>query len=186
MKKMIVLAAGCIFLFACNNEKKADNPVAAADSNVAKAPAEVPQSEMLTDSKYKDIGKNAMTKLSDGDVAGYLSAFADTAVYQWNNGDSLKGKEAITDYWTKRRKDVVDSLKYSKDIWLPIKVNTPQSVEAPGVWLLSWYMVEAKYKATGKKMVQWMHMDWHFNSADKIDRVIQYLDRAPINAAMTK
>jgi len=26
----------------------------------------------------------------------------------------------------------------------------------------------------------------HFNSADKIDRVIQYLDRVPINAAMAK
>ena len=104
MKKMIVLAAGCIFLFACNNEKAADKPAATADSTVSKATSDVPPTELVTDSKYKDIGKNAMTKLSDGDVAGYLSAFADTAVYQWNNGDSLKGKEAITDYWTKRRK----------------------------------------------------------------------------------
>jgi hypothetical protein len=55
---------------------------------------------------------------------------------------------------------------------------------APGVWLLSWYQVDAKYK-NGNKMTQWIHTTMHFNDASKIDRVIQYLDRAPINKAMS-
>jgi hypothetical protein len=118
-------------------------------------------------------------------MAGYMASYADNAVYQWNSGDSLAGKPAISEYWTKRRTELIDSLTFSNEIWLPIKVNQPQSVEAPGIWLLGWYQVNAKYK-TGKRMGQWMHIDFHFDATDKIDRVIQYVDRVPINAALAK
>lgn len=185
MKKLILITAGCVFLFSCNNEKKDDKPATTTDTAVAKKESAAPAPAEFADAKYGDIGKSSLAKLSAGDVAGWVNDFADDAVYQWNNGDSLAGKKAISDYWTKRRTEVIDSLTFSKEIWLPIKVNKPQSVEAPGIWALGWYMCEAKYK-TGKKMVQWMHMDLHFNSADKIDRAIHYLDKAPINAAATK
>jgi len=79
----------------------------------------------------------------------------------------------------------MDSITFSNAIWLPVKVNKPQSIEAPGVWLLSWYMINVKYK-TGKRVVQWIHTDLHFDANDKIDRVIMYLDRAPINEATKK
>lgn len=69
---------------------------------------------------------------------------------------------------------------------MPVKVNTPQQqVQAPGVWLLAWFQVNAKYK-TGKSMSQWIHTDYHFDANDKIDQVVQYIDRAPINAAIAK
>ena len=178
MKKLIIMAAGCFFLISCNNEKQDDKTPA------TNAKTETPQSE-ITDAKYTEIGKSMMAKLSSGDVDGWVSAYADTAVYLWNNGDSLAGTPAILDYWKKRRHDVIDSLKYSQDIWLPVKVNRPQQKEQVGVWLMGWYMVEAKYK-TGKKMMQWMHMLMHFNSADKVDRAIQFVDRVPINAATAK
>ncbi len=184
MKKLIPLAAACIFLYSCNNEKKDEKAAGTSNDSTAAVAKETPQSE-FADAKYSDIGKNSLAKLSSGDVAGWANDFADTAVYFWNNGDSLAGKKAITDYWTKRRTEVIDSLTFSKEIWLPVKVNKPQSVEAPGIWLLGWYQVNAKYK-TGKKMTQWMHIDFHFNSADKIDRAIHYLDRVPINAATSK
>ncbi len=184
MKKIISLATGCIFLFACNDAKTDDKSATTTDTTAVTAKAETPQSE-FADAKYTEIGKNSLAKLSSGDIPGFMNDYADTAVYVWNNGDSLAGKKAISDYWTKRRSEMIDSVTFSKNIWLPIKVNRSQSVEAPGVWLLGWYLCEAKYK-TGKKMVQWMHMDLHFNSADKIDRSIHYLDRAPINAAIAK
>ena len=184
MKKMILLAAGCIFLFACNNEKKEETPAASKDSTAVTSTTEVAPAE-IADYKYKDISNGFLAKLQAGDIDGWMDNFADSAVYVWNSGDSLKGKEAISAYWTKRRTDVIDSLKFTNTIWLPVRVNKPQAVEAPGIWALGWYMVDAKYK-TGKRMVQWMHMDLHFNSADKIDRAIHYLDRAPINAAVTK
>jgi hypothetical protein len=115
-----------------------------------------------------------------------MEAFADNAVYVWSSGDSLNGKKAITDYWKDRRSNVIDSLTFMNDVWLPIKVNEPQQkVVKRGVWLLSWYQVSTKYK-NGKKVGMWVHTDMHFNENDKIDRVIQYLDRAPINAALAK
>lgn len=180
MKKVLLLAAGCIFLYACNNEKK--------DDKQAEKPAietTTPQSEILSDAKYTDLGKSFMNSLASGDMAGYGNAYADTAKYFWNGGDSLVGKPAIVDYWTKRRHDVIDSLKYSQDIWLPVKVNRPQQHEMTGVWLMAWHIVTAKYK-TGKSMTQWMHMLLHFNSVDKIDQVLQFVDKVPINAAASK
>jgi len=172
----------CLFL-ACTNQKPADTTPAASDSAVA-TPAK-PQPVEFADPKYADIGRKGNTDLSSGDIDGWMSSFADNAVYVWNNGDSLAGKAAITAYWKKRRGKVIDSISFSNAIWLPIKVNQPQSMEQPGIWLLGWYKTSAKYK-TGKRMMQFIHTDLHFDANDKIDRVIQYLDRAPINAATKK
>ncbi len=174
----------CPVLFiACNNQKPAEQKTETTASKLNEtkeiAPAE------FADIKYVDIGKKAIAALSSGDVDGWLAGYADNAVYVWNNGDSLAGKPAITAYWKKRRTEVIDSITFTNAVWLPVKVNKPQSVEAPGVWLLSWYLVNAKYK-TGKKMAQWIHTDMHFDATEKIDRVIMYLDRTPIAEAMKK
>ena len=182
MKKAIAIAFATTFFLACSNGKTEEK--SSATDSVAAAPATPPPAE-FADTKYADIGSKFFSALSSGDIDGCMTSFADNAVYQWNNGDSLAGKAAITAYWKKRRGEVIDSLTFSNQILLPIKVNKPQSVEQPGVWLLSWHQVNAKYK-TGKSMIQWMHTDMHFDASDKIDRVIQYLDRAPINAATKK
>ena len=140
------------------------------------APAE------FADQKYAVIGRRNLDALSSGNIDAFVADLADNAVYLWNSGDSLAGKAAIADYWKKRRTDIIETLTYSNHIFLPLKVNKPQSVEAPGIWLLGWYQVNAKYK-TGKTMSQWIHADSHFNADDKIDRMIIYLDRASINQA---
>jgi ketosteroid isomerase-like protein len=180
MKIIMFLAVSLTLLVACTTEIKHDQKAESVPVATKPQPAE------FADPKYAEIGKNMFTAMSRGDMAGYLSGYADNAVYQWNNGDSLAGKAAISEYWTKRRTEFIDSLSFSNEIWLPVKVNQPQSVEAPGVWLLAWYQVNAKYKTTGKTMVQWMHLDFHFDTNDKIDRVIHYVDRVPINAALAK
>ena len=180
---MFLWDLGAVLFIGCNNEKaaeaKTDTTTATAAAETKMAPAE------FADLKYKDVGKNAMDALSKGDVDAWLSNYADNAVYIWNNGDSLAGKAAIGSYWKKRRTEVIDSLTYSNAIFLPIKVNQPQSVEQSGVWLLGWYQVKAKYK-TGKSMSQWIHMDMHFDANDKIDRAIQYIDMSLVKAAATK
>ena len=184
MKRLLSIAFISSLFFACTNSKTADTAATTSDSAVAAAPAK-PQPAEFADPKYSDIGKKGLAALSSGDIDGWMASFADNAVYVWNNGDSLSGKAAITAYWKKRRGEVIDSISFKNEIFLPIKVNQPQSVEQPGVWLLGWYQVSAKYK-TGKRMGQWIHSDMHFDANDKIDRVIQYLDRAPINAASKK
>jgi hypothetical protein len=181
MKKLMPLALISFLFFACSGGKWGGQPSSGTDTVVA-APAKILPTE-IADSKYSDIGKKSLEGLSSGDIDSYLSAFADNAVYVWNNGDSLAGKAAITAYWKKRRSEVIDSISFPSQIWLAVKVNVPQQpAHLPGIWALSWHLTVAKYK-TGKHMAQWMHTDLHFDANDKIDRVIQFLDRVPINAA---
>ena len=182
MKKIFILAAGCMFLFACNNEK-IDEAKTSETTTAPETEKKMAQPE-FADPKYTDMGKAMIASMSSGNMDGFMNNYADNAVYAWSAGDSLAGKEAISKYWKDRRSNVIDSITFSNDIWLPIKVNTPQrGPDMQGVWLLGWYQVTAKYK-NGKKVMFWTHVDHHFDANDKIDRTVQYIDRAPINAAL--
>lgn len=183
MKKLLALIACSAFLFSCNNEKPAENTEAKTES--ASTTAESKDYE-FGDNKYVEIAKKGFRNLESGDIDSWMTGFADNAIYRWNNFDSLAGKAAIADYWKKRRTDVIDSMSLTKDIWLAVKVNKPQvEGQLTGNYALSWHQVYAKYK-TGKSMTQRIHTVYHFDANDKIDRVSQYMDRAPINAAMAK
>jgi len=186
MRKIFILAACCMMLFACNNEKKEDAKTDESTMSAGESKdKQVPQSE-FADMKYTELGKKMTDQFARGDIDGWISNYAGNAVFTWSAGDSLSGSDAIAKYWKDRRTNVIDSINFTNDIWLPIKVNTPQKgPDVPGVWLLSWYMVDVKYK-NGKKLVFWVHTDNHFNANDKIDRTVQYIDRAPINAALGK
>lgn len=153
---------------------------AAADTAADTMP---PPPAEFADAKYADMAKASMEAFARKDIATWIAGFSDDARFQWNSGDSLVGKQAINDFWTNRMTEVIDSITFSDNIYLPVKVNEPQSVEAAGVWVLSWHNTMAKYKATGKKMYQWVHFDLHFNANDKIDQAIVYLDRLSIQQA---
>ena len=182
MKQTIGLLLCVIIFFACTNNQSAttDNSTTTDSSNNEMNSA---RGYEFGDDKYVQMAKQTMQDLSSGNVDGYLSAYADNAIYRFSGGDSLNGKQAITDYWKKRRSEVIDSLSYANEAWMPIKVNTPMYAGQPtGNWALTWNMVTAKYKS-GKTMSQRMHMTFHFDNNDKVDRVTQYLDRVPVLAA---
>jgi hypothetical protein len=173
-------------MLACTNEKSADSKTsdAAASSDAGKD--QKPQQAEFADAKYAEVGKKMMGQFASGDMDGWLSNYADNAMFRWSSGDSLAGKEAISKFWKERRMNLIESISFSNDIWLPIKVNTPQKgPDSPGNWLLGWYQVDVKYK-TGKALMFWIHADHHFDANDKIDQTIQYIDMAPINAALGK
>ncbi len=180
MKQFLIGMISFLLFTACNNPRPEDTTDTSSDTTTAKAqPAE------FADAKYMAIGKSGIASMASGDIDAWATNWADNIVWQWNNGDSVAGKAAVVQYWKDRRGNTIDSIAFSNDIWLPVKVNQPQANEEAGVWLLSWYGVNAKYK-TGKRMIQWIHNAQHFDANDKVDRVIQYLDRVPINAAMAK
>lgn len=156
-----------------------------ASNNAAAQKPKGTQASEFADPKYMEMGKKQLMQMEKADMDGWINNFADTAVFAWSGGDSLAGKNAIGQYWRERRMNVVDSVHFTNAIWLPMKVNQPQSVETPGIWLLSWYQVNVKYK-NGKNLSFWVHNVMHYNSADKIDWVMQYIDRAPVNAALGK
>ena len=184
MRKVLFACACIAFAATACNDQQAETASSTPAASTAAADSKPAPAE-FGDSKYADIGKQGLANLASGNIDAWMSAFSDNAVYAWNNGDSLVGKEAIGAYWKKRRTEALDSISFTNDIWLPVKVNQPQKTEAPGLWLLSWYEVNAKYKS-GKSMKQWIHTLLHFNSEDKIDRVLQFRDNVPIAAAMAK
>ena len=183
MKNLICFFLCSFLFFSCTNDSK---KVDSSDSTKVSANSADAKDYEFGDTKFVDIAKQGMANLSSGDIDTWMTHYADNAVYRWNNGDSLSGKAAIAEYWTKRRKEMIESLSYSNEVWLSLKVNKPQyPSQLTGNYALSWNMVDAKYK-TGKSMSQRMHTVFHFDANNKIDRVSQYLDRAPINAAIAK
>ena len=181
MKKAALALILSGILLACNNSKTGEQTTMVKDASDAK-----PQPAEFADAKYMDMGKQMMQKFESGDIDSWVNMFADKALYCWSSGVSLAGQKAIADYWKNRRTNVIDSIHFTNDIWLPIKINQPQKgPDAPGNWLLSWYQVNSKYKS-GKKLQFWVHTDYHFDASDKIDQAIQYIDMAPIKAATMK
>jgi hypothetical protein len=182
MKKIFFLATISLVLFSCA-DKKAEEKTDGTSSTDTTGNKTTQQAE-FADAKYTEMGKQMLANFEQGNITEWMKGYADNAVYAWSSGDSLAGKAAIEKYWMDRRGKVIDSIKFSNDIWIPIKVNTPQKgPDVPGVWLLSWYQVDVKYK-TGKKLMFWVHNDHHFDANDKVDRTVQYIDMAPVKEAV--
>jgi ketosteroid isomerase-like protein len=187
MQTKLILFLVTAFLISCNSNETANHTHDEKTDHTDRH--DMPMADKgygFGDDKYIDIAKNGMNELASGDVEGWLDGFSDDALFRWNGGDSLAGKPAIADYWKKRRTEVIESLSYSNEVWLPIHVTKPSiPAQLPGNYALCWSMVHARYKS-GKEMNQRMHMVFHFNDNDKIDRVTQYIDRVPINNAQIK
>jgi len=182
MKQTIGFLLCAVIFAACSNDQSAASNTSTTTDSANNEMNEASGYEFGND-KYVQMAKQIMQDLSSGNIDSYLSAYADNAIYRFSGGDSLNGKQAITDYWKKRRSEVIDSLSYSSEAWLPIKVNTPMYTgQLTGNYALTWNMVTAKYKS-GKSMSQRMHMVFHFDNNDKVDRVTQYLDSVPVLAA---
>lgn len=185
MRKFVLPFLLPIFFFACKDDKKAaEAPADAMVKTASTSSDSKSQAAEFADPKYMDWGKGMMKEMADGNYDAYGSHFADNAVYQWSSGDSLAGRDAIVKYWKNRRATVLKSVVYANDIWLPIRVSQPQrGPDMKGVWLMCWQQVTPTYN-NGKTLTFWTHQDMHFNDSDKIDRLVVYMDRAPINAAL--
>jgi hypothetical protein len=180
MRKFLTGVVISLVLLSCNNAKKDevaktadDTTETAATTPEKKAPVEV------LDLSAADGVKQSFTAFSKGDVDGMAANFDDNILYTWSSGDSIRGKQAVIDYYKGRWK-VIDSASTSETIVLPIMANESQSKYAPtGKWVLYWGMWTVKYK-NGKKISFWMHNVNHYNDAGKVDYVGQYIDRHQI------
>jgi ketosteroid isomerase-like protein len=177
MKKLFLIVLCASLFVGCKKEMAVESVKTDSLATKDVAPIE------FADAKYTEIGKKSLDALSKGDMDAWMSNYADNAKYYWNSGDSLVGKPAIDKYWRDRRANVIETISFASDIWMPIKVNEKGNVPMDGYWLLSWYKTTAKYKG-GKSMTQWIHTSYHFDVNGKIDMVSQYLDKSVIMAAM--
>jgi ketosteroid isomerase-like protein len=166
----LVLAMAGLLAAACNAPKP-ENAVPAT-----------PAALEIGDSTKSKMLKASLMALAAGDADAFTSNLADNAVFAWNSGDTLKGKAAIAEFWKDRRTNIIDQMQVSNDIWLNLKVNRSK-VAAPGDYTFAWFKVMVSYKG-GKSMTQWIHNVYRFDASGKVDLVTQWVDRAPIMAAM--
>ena len=173
MKKLLLAACAISVFWACSTpeSKPATSPEPVATK---KPPVE------YGDTTLVELCKKSMMAMAAGDIDGFTANIGDSAIYHFNNFDSLVGKPAITNFWKDRRKNVIDKMAFTEDIWLPIKNN------ADGTnWVFYWTTVDATYK-TGKSMKQRMHFDYHFAKSGKIDLIYHYRDQLAIDKASKK
>src|SRR6476620_6386481 len=120
MKRFFILAASAVVFFACNNDKTDDAITTENTASSSSDKEKKPQAAEFADAKYVAWGKKMNTQFSSGDVDSWITNFADNAKFRWSAGDSLDGKEAITNYWKNRRMNVIDSIQFTDEIWLPV------------------------------------------------------------------
>jgi SnoaL-like domain len=178
MKKIFSVIIIAALFTACNSEeKKAESATSETNTEAGKAPVEI-----LNDSNMVAASMAAFAAFENKDIEGYTASMDDNVMFRWSGGDSLVGKAAVKTYYSGRY-NIIDTIKFSDHIMLPLMANTsPNGVVSAGKWLLSWYKVNVKYK-TGKAITFWAHNTQHFNDAGKIDQFNQYIDRHPIMEA---
>lgn len=182
MKRIFILAAGCMLVFACNNEKKDDKKADDGVKTTMSSGDKKPASELL-DLSMADPIKKSFAAFAKNDIDGMTADYADNIRYTWSGGDSAIGKQAVKDYYTGRWK-LIQSINFSSEIVLPLQINESQQPQAapPGKWVLYWTAADVTYK-NGKNVKFWMHNVNHFNDAGKVDFIGQYIDRYPIMEA---
>jgi ketosteroid isomerase-like protein len=173
MKKLFLAAWAISVFWACSTPES--KPATSAEPVATKKPP-----VEYGDTALVELCKKSFTSLVAGDVDGFTANLGDSAIYHFNNFDSLVGKAAITNFWKDRRKNVLDKISFTDDIWLPLKVT-----EDGTSWVFYWTTVDATYK-TGKSMRQRMHFDYHFAKSGQIDVIYHYRDQLVIDKASKK
>jgi hypothetical protein len=102
MKKTLFFSLCSFVLFSCaSNQSEAEKTETTVAAAATETPA-APQPAEFAAANYGDICRKGIANLSSGDIDAWMASFADNAVWQFNNGDSLTGKAAISDYWKKK------------------------------------------------------------------------------------
>jgi len=137
----------------------------------------------IGDPKYIERSKAVLTALCEGNMDEFIKPYADNARYRWNYGDSLIGRQAIFDYWEKRRTTVIDTITFKNETWLAIKANAPPKHIKPGIYVLSWADFTITY-TNGSTVDMNIHTVFGYDGKGDLVSTLQYLDRSLIDSQL--
>lgn len=175
MKKISVIAFALFILSACNSgtETKSESAETPAASSETPTAADAAASTVLPPSSTDGL-KSAIEGFASGDMSAFTANMDDNVKFYYPvPGDSLVGKQAVLDFYTKRR-SLSDSIVVVNPVYLGIR-NTTNAAVAQGDWLMAWYTFAIKYK-NGKRIALPIHIVQHQNAAGKIDIMAMYYD----------
>lgn len=171
---LIVLLAPVLF-FSCKTRTAEGKGESDANSY-----AMADGSAEFADMKYIETVRRNDIMFQNGNFVGWSKMFANDIIMQWSSGETIKGKQAVIDYWTGRWNTMVESITHENNIFLPVRMKESllPGAKLPGVWLAQWTQHVTRYK-NGKTVTGMIHADYHFNDDDLVDRFILYQDMAP-------
>lgn len=148
MKKMNLLLLCGIFLAACNNEVKKDEPVEAKTEKMT-TPVDLPYtatfgSNWTTDVSDADLKMVLMSykDWADGNFSGMSKALGDTVTVDMNNGDHwVKSNADLMKVWTVNR-DSLKSVKIDMVAW-----HKMYSTDKKQEFVVTWYDETDTYKS---------------------------------------
>jgi hypothetical protein len=175
MKKIFAIAFALLVLSACNsaNETKPEATETPAATSEMPTAADAAGSIVLPPSSTDGL-KSAIEGYASGDMSAFTANMDDNVKFYYPvPGDSLVSKQAVVDFYTKRR-NTADSIVVVNPIYLGIR-NTTNAAVAQGDWLMAWYTFAIKYK-NGKRIALPIHIVQHLNAAGKVDIMAMYYD----------
>jgi hypothetical protein len=175
--KNVILMAGLILLgfSACTSgtETKSNTAEGPATPAVSKTAAVTAGSVILPTSNADPL-KKGIEAFARGDIDGFVADMADDVkLYYPVPGDSLTGRQAVKDFFARRRA-LSDSILILRPTYLALD-NKDSNNAAPGRWNMAWLTYAIKYK-NGKRVILPMHVVQHQNAEGKVDRQAMYYD----------
>jgi hypothetical protein len=175
MTKIPAIAFAMLLLSACNSasDKKPEAIETPVENSERPAATDAANSIVLPASSTDGV-KKAIEAYASGDIAAFTADMDENIKFYYPApGDSLVGKKAVVDFYTKRRA-MADSIQVVNPIYLGIRNSTNPAV-AQGDWLMAWYTYAIKYK-NGKRVGLPIHIVQHMNNSGKVDIMAMYYD----------
>lgn len=173
MKKVLVVFS-TLAMFACNPATDAAKTEVQAETSVPAASGVA--SVILPAAECKPL-QDAIQAYADGNLDAFLAGMDDNVkIYYPGPGDSLVGKQALTQFF-KTRQDSVVSAEALNPVYMAMDNKEVNNGAAPGKWLMAWYQWKIKYK-NGKTAQFPLQITQHMNAAGKVDMGIWYYDMA--------
>lgn len=173
--KKILFVFSTLFMFACNSAST-DQAKTEVQPEAASPAASTVASVILPASEYKPM-QDAIQAYADGNLDAFLAGMDDNVkIYYPGPGDSLVGKQAVTQFF-KTRLDSVVSAAAVRPVFMAMDNREVNNGAAPGKWIMAWYTWNIKYK-NGKTAVFPIQITQHMNAAGKVDMGIWYYDVA--------
>lgn len=179
---LLTTIAATLFAVACTDSSGGTAAATPSATMVSIDTADTNQYMLPLGREASQPVRDAYAALEKGDVAAFVSNMSDSIVFILPDGTEIKGKQAVTDYWTNRFATIIKQLKYSNVAAISFDLYRTRANTALGKYTGIWMTVEGTYQ-TGKSVTFPAHAAVHSDASGKFDRWMSYYDTKGIAAA---
>lgn len=176
MKKIVILFAGLVFIFSCNDKESEPEEVAISDDQS--------NYEVASD-RYSELNEELLNRMAALDFDAWGEMLSDDVQYFFPDGDAntrtiLVGKEEVVGWWKNWKNNTgIEKMSFTNPVFIPVKANQELNYSGlTGVIVVTYVSNEMVYN--GQPVDVRMNIATHFTEDTLIDRIYTYYDRTPI------